>query len=222
MATDDGSSPAGNVIVLITLTWVPVRVATVTEWSARLAIRISVPALLMAIPEGCLPTVTVSTRVGGRACRSITNSLLSGLGFHVPLSSTHSTELATSATCSSGVMARLVGGPNSEFIRGKVPTIRGASRWLISTMTTASFPGGRETCFPASSISILLSRPITKCWACPTAIQPISTSPTASQNARGAPIVWTMRMLPPVQYGEGLPVYDVAALEDMDVPGWGG
>src|SRR5216683_6165237 len=103
MATAAASSPAGNVMVLITLTCVPVMVATVTELSALLATSTSVPALLMAMPEGCLPTVTVSTSVGGLACRSITNSLLSGTGFQVPPSSTHSTELATSATWSSGV-----------------------------------------------------------------------------------------------------------------------
>src|SRR2546428_11378708 len=128
MATAAASSPAGKVMVLTTLTWVPLRVATVTELSARLAIRTSVPALLMAMPEGCLPTVTVSTSVGGLTCRSITNSLLSGTGFQVPPSSTHSTELATRATRSSGATARLVGGPSSEFISGKVPTMRGCSR----------------------------------------------------------------------------------------------
>src|SRR5262245_6838442 len=36
MGTDAGSSAAGNVRVLITLTWVPVRVATVSELAARL------------------------------------------------------------------------------------------------------------------------------------------------------------------------------------------
>src|SRR5262249_46841150 len=51
---------------------------------------------------------------------------------------------------------------------------------------------------------------------------PTSPSPTASQNAQGAPMVCTRRMLPPVQYGDGMPVRAVAAPGNLDGTGWGG
>src|SRR5262245_440564 len=68
-------------------------------------------------------------------------------------------EFATMATCSSGVMARLVGGPNTEFIRGKLATMRGASRVVMSTMVTRSFPGGKSWILPASSHVTFSSMP---------------------------------------------------------------
>src|SRR6516162_6360644 len=46
--------------------------STLTESSARLATKASVPARLIAMPEGCLPTSTVAVRVGGEVARSIT------------------------------------------------------------------------------------------------------------------------------------------------------
>src|SRR5216683_4854773 len=46
--------------------------STLTESSARLATSASVPARLIAIPEGCLPTSTVAIWTGGEVVRSIT------------------------------------------------------------------------------------------------------------------------------------------------------
>ena len=54
------------------------------ELSARLAMSARVPARLIDMPEGCLPTATVSMRVGGLVVRSMTYSLLSGAGFQLP------------------------------------------------------------------------------------------------------------------------------------------
>src|SRR6185369_16170109 len=63
------------------------------------------------------------------------------------------------ATRSSGVMARFVGGPNTEFISGRLATIRGASRVLMSTTETTSLPGGRNTTLPVSSHVTFWSTP---------------------------------------------------------------
>src|SRR5712692_8820096 len=63
------------------------------------------------------------------------------------------------ATRSSGVMPRFVGGPNTEFISGKLTTIRGASRLLMSTTETRSLPGGRSWTLPVSSHVTFSSMP---------------------------------------------------------------
>jgi hypothetical protein len=46
--------------------------STLMELSARLAMSARLPARLIDIPEGCLPTATVSMRVGGFVVRSMT------------------------------------------------------------------------------------------------------------------------------------------------------
>src|SRR5882724_6650281 len=65
------------------------------------------------------------------------------------------------ATRSSGVIARFVGGPNTEFIRGRLTTMRGASRLLMSTIETTSLPGACSTTLPASSQVTFSSMPTT-------------------------------------------------------------
>src|SRR5208282_5841722 len=53
-------------------TFLPSIDSTLTESSARLATNASVPARLIAMPEGCLPASTVAIWTDGDALRSIT------------------------------------------------------------------------------------------------------------------------------------------------------
>lgn len=99
--------------VSISVTFRSAMRSTLTELSARLATSASVPARLIDRPEGCLPMASVSISFGGVAARSITNSRLSGTWRRTPFSSTTLSELATSASFSSAVIARLVGGRRS-------------------------------------------------------------------------------------------------------------
>ena len=104
------------------------------------------------MPEGCWPTSTVSISAGGSASRSITYSLLSGAGFQAPPSCTQFIALVASASFSSGVIARLVGGPKIEFISCRLATIFGLPGSVpMSTIETISSPGAANTCLPASS-----------------------------------------------------------------------
>ena len=50
----------------------PAMRSTLIELSVRLAIKARLPARLIDMPEGCLPTATVSIRAGGLVVRSIT------------------------------------------------------------------------------------------------------------------------------------------------------
>ena len=58
--------------VSTSLTCFPWIESTLIELSARLAISAVLPARLMDMPEGCLPTATVSISFGGLVVRSIT------------------------------------------------------------------------------------------------------------------------------------------------------
>ena len=61
---------------------------------------------------------------------------------------------------SSGVIARFVGGPMIVFISGRLTTMRGASRFVMSTIETVSFPGALKTVLPPSSQPIFWSLPM--------------------------------------------------------------
>jgi len=61
-----------------------------------------------------------------------------------PPSPTTSTESATSATVRLGSMARLTGGPTTEFFNGKEARIRGLSGSARSTIRHAIVAGRRE------------------------------------------------------------------------------
>ena len=76
----------------------------------------------------------------------MTNSLLSGATFQALPSWFITTELATSPSLPSGVICRLVGGPSSEFISGRLARIFGLAGLLTSSTSTASLPGGPFTC----------------------------------------------------------------------------
>ena len=79
---------------------------------------------------------------GGLTVRSITKSLLSGTSFQAAPSCCASMEFATSASPSSGVIARFTGGPKTEFMSGRFTTILGASGSVpMSMMETVSLPG---------------------------------------------------------------------------------
>ena len=67
--------------------------------------------------------------------------------------------LAIKARLSSGVMARFVGGPKTEFINGRSAIMRGlAGSPPISMTETTSLPGGPNTA-PVSLKLTLLSPP---------------------------------------------------------------
>ena len=120
MATADncwfGASAGASATLLATVTVLPLIVRTLTVLSARLVTSAKVPARLIAMPEGCLPSWSVAITAGGYAVRSMTKSLLSGTFFRLSPSLTTSIELATSASLLSGVIARLVGGPMTLLI----------------------------------------------------------------------------------------------------------
>src|SRR2546427_10288 len=76
----------------------------------------------MAMPEGCLPALTVAMTFGGLAFRSITKILSSGTFFQPEPSGSGFIELAISAISPEGWIAILVGGPTIVLISGKVVT----------------------------------------------------------------------------------------------------
>ena len=140
-ATATTSSP--TVTVPTTFTSRPWIESTLIDLSTRLATRAKSPSRLMATPDGCRPTSSVAACTGGVILRSMTKTLLSGTCFQEAPSCTQSRELATIASRSSGVIARFVGGPISEFINGRFATIFGAAGSVpMSTIETVSFPGG--------------------------------------------------------------------------------
>src|ERR1043166_6287381 len=99
--------------------------STATELSARFVTSARLPARLIAIPEGCLPTLTVAICAGGFDLRSTTNTSVDGAPFHASPSCTQSMEFATSARLSFGVIARFTGGPKTEFMSGRPARHRG-------------------------------------------------------------------------------------------------
>ena len=48
-------------------------------------------------------------------------------------------------------MAKLTGGPTTEFFSGRLATIFGLSGFARSTINTESFPGGETTALPLSN-----------------------------------------------------------------------
>src|SRR3989442_5647882 len=148
------------VTVSISSTFFPEMRSTLIEPSARFATSARLPARLIDMPEGCLPAVTVSISLGGFAVRSMTQIRLSGTCFQAPPSWATFIELATSARLSSGVMARLTGGPTMVFMSGRETRIFGASGSVPTSMiATESRPGGPMTALPDASQLCFSSRP---------------------------------------------------------------
>src|SRR5271165_1597015 len=81
-APDVGAGLATDT-VSTSFTFFPSIDSTLTESSARLAARASVPARLIAMPDGCLPASTVAIWAGGEVVRSMTKILLSGTPFQL-------------------------------------------------------------------------------------------------------------------------------------------
>src|SRR6267378_6110130 len=134
--------------------------STLIEPSARFATSARLPARLIDMPEGCLPAAIVSISFGGLTVRSMTQIRLSGTCFHAPPSWTTFIELATSARLSSGVMARLTGGPTIVFASGSTTSVFGARGSVpTSKIATESRPGGPITAFPDSSQLCFSSSP---------------------------------------------------------------
>ena len=138
-------------IVAVTVTFVPSIFSTLIDPSARLATSAMVPVGLNDRPEGCLPSSSVSTRFGGFAFKSITNSLFVGPALLTPFSCVTVMESATNAIAPFGEIARFVGGPTIEFSSGRDATILGSSGLARSTIRTASLPVGLTTGLPAAS-----------------------------------------------------------------------
>ena len=81
-------------------------------------------------------------------------------------------------------MARLVGGPKIEFISGRLATIFGLAGSLpMSTMVTASLPGGRFCTLPSSPQVTLLSMPITMNSGLPD----MDAGPAQAESSAAAP-----------------------------------
>ena len=125
----------------MTLTSSPLIDSTDTLPAARLATSAMSPFGAIAMPDACLPALTVAITLGGDAFRSITEILSSGTFFQTSPSFSGLTELAISAISPEGWIARLVGGPTIELASGKVATIFGASGLEMSTIETLSLPG---------------------------------------------------------------------------------
>ena len=126
--------------------------STLTELSARLAIRARLPALLMDRPDGCLPTSTVSISFGGVVVRSITHRRLSGTCLNTPFSLTTLSEFATMARVSSGVIARFTGGPAMVLGNGRLMMIFGASGSVpMSMIDRVSLPAALRITLPSLS-----------------------------------------------------------------------
>src|ERR1700731_17624 len=63
-------------------------------------------------------------------------------------------------------MARLTGGPTTVFISGRLATMRGLARSLMSMIETVSWPGGLLICLPAASQVCFSSLPLRMSCAC--------------------------------------------------------
>ena len=109
---------------------------------------------------------------------------MSGTAFQPAPSGAQSIELATSANWPSGVMARLVGGPKIEFINGRLATIFGlAGSVPMSTIVTASLPGGSSCTLPSSPQATLLSMPTTMNSGLPGCIGAVPAQAASSATA---------------------------------------
>ena len=148
--------------------------------SARLAMSANVPARLTAMPEGCFPARSVTMSLGGFDVRSMMKTLSSGTIFHLSPSCTAFNELATSPSFSSGVTARLVGGPITLLIIGRVATMRGWVRLRMSIIDTVSLPDGLTTSCPASLKFAFSSLPLRMICACAPAAKLIAMANVAA------------------------------------------
>src|SRR5262249_3469462 len=145
--------------VSMTFTSVPLTDNTLIDLPARLVTRARLPAGLTLRPDGCLPTVTVSPSLGGLAFRPTTQTLLPGPCLNASPSLLTSIESATSAIELVGSIARLTGGPTTEFLSGRLATIFGLSGSATSRITTESFPAGDTIGLPWSSHKSFSSLP---------------------------------------------------------------
>lgn len=171
--------------VSISVTCLPAMRSTLTELSARLATSARLPARLIDRPEGCLPTVSVSISLGGVVLRSITNRRLSGTCRRTPFSSTTLSELATSASVSPGVIARLTGGPAMVLSSCRLPTSLGASGSVpMSSTCTVSRPIGARITAPASLHDCFSSLATSMSWRCAVAGVRLVQPETAASAAR--------------------------------------
>ncbi len=127
--------------------------------SARLHTSAMSPFGLNDRPDGCLPKVSVCTSFGGLAFMSMTNSLSVGTILRTPLSSATVIELATSAMLPLGEIARLVGGPTTEFSSFSEATTFGSSGFARSKITTVSLPVGLTIGLPWASVPGFSSLP---------------------------------------------------------------
>ena len=156
MATAAACSPTGT-----SATWrtaVPSMRSTDTLLPARFATNAIRPSRLMDKPEGCRPTVIVSTSRAGCDERSSTCRVLSGEAVKAPSFSAVTMELATRPSRPSGVICRLVGGPNTELGKGSwLETLGCAGSDTSSTATRSCPPGPLRT--RAASNVVLPSMP---------------------------------------------------------------
>ena len=146
------SAPVPIVTVSVTLTSLPAIDSTEIDPSSRLQTSASVPAALIARPDGFLPSVRVAMTAGGLAFRSMTNSRLSETVVKLPSLGTPLTELATKARSRDGVIARLVGGPTIVLSSGIVATIRSAAGFDMSMIDSVSCPPSCGVGLPFSKV----------------------------------------------------------------------
>ena len=145
----DFSSPSCTLPACVTV--LPLMVNTETVPSFRFAASASVPCWVIEMPATPAPASSVAITRGGEACKSITDTLLSGTCF-APSSRVAA---VTSAIDSSGATATESGGPNT--LEGALisATSRGgdARRSMIATVSGAAFVATFTT--PASSTALL-------------------------------------------------------------------
>src|SRR6266581_4805192 len=84
-------------------------------------------------------------------------------------------------------MAKFTGGPNTEFIKGRLATIFGSSGRLISRMVTLSLPGGENMGLPFSSQKTLASMPTITRWAKAEADHAARQTASATPSIRANP-----------------------------------
>src|SRR5438067_5633589 len=140
--TPDFSSPSETVPAGATVFPSMVKIEIEPPW--RLATSASVPCRLMESPDGPFPVSSVASTAGGLACRSMTESRLSGTVFVASAGSTLDDEV-TSARPSSGVMATLNGGPTTLPGASNSPITLGCDDFRSRMVTVSGF--GSATIF---------------------------------------------------------------------------
>ena len=156
-------------------------------------------------PDGCLPTLTVSISCGGLAVRSMTQSRVSGTCLRTPPSLTTLIELATSARPSSGVIARLVGGPTIVLVSGRLTSVRGASVGLLysagrvsapelATLLTGQFTGASEPPRAVAFLRGLLRAAREAAWQQPELLQALDAMLAGWDEATFIDVLPELRM----------------------------